>query len=297
MSFLTAFSGVLGKQWLGHFKTSRFGQGTLSQCCTQRQRKVDALKTLHSDTIIASLPILLQLSLLFFGVALAANIWTLQHTVASVIIGTTSLGVVFYFFTVVSSLKSSDCPFLNPVSTHLDRILHTLRQTIIVWTRRARYKSWKGIISNLQGLFRGVFKSAKDIISSSISHFRVRILRIWSALRQTSLSPTDDPEPARDSDEPATFKETNLVLDFHADPTGANSIQWILETSTDSDMITTAVRMVPEVEWPDGHDVTFVLNQITRQLHEYVDTPWKQAHHMREQVQTHLKAIFHLYAK
>lgn len=104
-SLLAAFGGVLGKQWLGYFKTSRFGRGALHERCQRRQQKLDGLEAWYFSTILATLPIFLQLSLLFLGIALAADIWTLQHTVASVIVTTTAFGVIFYFFTIVSSLK------------------------------------------------------------------------------------------------------------------------------------------------------------------------------------------------
>jgi hypothetical protein len=135
-------------------------------------------------------------------------------------------------------------------------------------------------------------------IFRSIARFRLYVLRIWSALRRTSVSPNDDPESARGSDESTSFKEIDLVdLDSPADPAGASAIQWILETSTDMDIITTAVQVVPDVEWPYRHNVTLVLNQLTRKLHAYIDTPWRQNRHMREQVLICLKAIFHLYAE
>jgi Family of unknown function (DUF6535) len=121
-----AFGAVLRKQWLGHFKTTRFGRGALHERCQRRQRKLDGLETWHFRTIIATLPIFFQLSLLFFGIALAANIWMLQHTVASVIMATTTFGVILYFFTIVASLKSPECPFQTPVST----VLKSSRQAV-----------------------------------------------------------------------------------------------------------------------------------------------------------------------
>jgi ABC-type amino acid transport system permease subunit len=110
-SLLAAFGAVLAKQWLGDFKTSRFGKGALHERCQRRQQKFNGLEAWHFSTVISTLPILLQLSLFFFGISLAANIWTQQHTVASVIMATTAFGSIFYFSTIVASLKSADCPF------------------------------------------------------------------------------------------------------------------------------------------------------------------------------------------
>ena len=98
-SLLAAFGVVLAKQWLGHFQTSRFGRGALHERCQRRRQKLDGPEAWHFSTILATLPIFLQLSLSCFGVPLAANIWTMQHTVASVIMVTTAFGVFFNFFT------------------------------------------------------------------------------------------------------------------------------------------------------------------------------------------------------
>ena len=127
-SLLAAFGAVLVKQWLGQFKTTRFGGGNLPERCKRRQLKLDGLKRWHFSTIVSLLPIFLQLSLLFFGIALSANIWTQEHTVASVIIATTAFGVFFYFFTVVASMTSVNCPFQTPVSVVLYRILGVLER-------------------------------------------------------------------------------------------------------------------------------------------------------------------------
>lgn len=144
-SLIAAFGAVLCKQWLGYFKTSWFGKGSLDQRCKRRQQKLDGLQTWRLKTIIATLPIFLQLSLLFFGIALSANIWTQQRTVASVIIGTTSLGVVFYMYSVVASLQSPDCPFQTPVSAILKRgrsgavtVLNSIRRGVLNMFNRIR---------------------------------------------------------------------------------------------------------------------------------------------------------------
>jgi hypothetical protein len=164
------------------------------------------------------------------------------------------------------------------------------------WARRARYRSWAGIRRDLERLLKGVFKSAKNIIASAVARCRVYVLRIRSALRRTSVSPHDDPESARGSNESASFKEIDLVhLDSPADAAGASAIQWILETSTDMDIITTAVQMVPEVEWPDEHEVTLVLDQLTSEVHTYSFHGLTTS--TRERGLACLKATFHLYAE
>lgn len=44
-SLLAAFGAVLCRQWLGYFKTSRLGKGSLAERCKRRQHKLDGLET------------------------------------------------------------------------------------------------------------------------------------------------------------------------------------------------------------------------------------------------------------
>ena len=217
-SLLAAFGAVLGKQWLGHFKTTRFGRGTLQERCQRRQQKLDGLEAWHFSTILATLPIFLQLSLLFFGVALAANIWSQQHTVASVIMATTAFGVIFYFFTVVASLKSPECPFQTPVSTVLQSLRNAVRKE-----GEERPKSWVGFLNRflvfVAGTFRtvkhiitqsisrlvtfveGTFGTVKRIITKSIPRFATYIWGLPVALRHRARSTADDSEADRGSEQ------------------------------------------------------------------------------------------------
>ena len=203
-SLLAAFGAVLAKQWLGHFKTSRFGRGALHERCQRRQQKLDGLEAWHFNTILATLPIFLQLSLFFFGVALAANIWTLQHTVASVIMATTGFGVIFSFFTVVSSLRSPDCPFQTPVSTISHHILQGIspframvRETWLVWADFLNLlrKYWMGFIDHLREFSGRALRTAKDLISWWITPFVAQLPRMFCPMTQFRSMPAD-PETA-----------------------------------------------------------------------------------------------------
>jgi hypothetical protein len=116
-------------------------------------------------------------------------------------------------------------------------------------------------------------------------------------MQPRTLPPTDDSESTGGSDESPLPEIDFYDLDSPTDPAGACSIQWIIETSTDMDTITTAVKMVPEVEWPDAVDVTFMLDRLTSQLHAYFGSPWQLTPYSQERVRTCLKALFHLYAE
>jgi hypothetical protein len=45
MSLLAAFGAVLGKQWLGYYKSNRYGRGSEEERGERRQEKFDGLNT------------------------------------------------------------------------------------------------------------------------------------------------------------------------------------------------------------------------------------------------------------
>ena len=293
-SLLAAFGAVLGKQWLGNFKTSRFGRGALHERCERRQRKLDGLESWHFSMILATLPIFLQLSLLFFGIALAWNIWTLQHTVASVIMATTAFGLIFYFFTVVSSLKSPDCPFQTPVSTVLQHVLHYLAsfrtyalhymasfQTEGRKTWEGRPKTWGDFLDRLREAARRAVYIGRSKITWLLMHFVSYHSRFVSALRRNFRSGVSDPEGTGVVEDPEAAGECTEKLDLSfLDPPveiaqscaiQSRAVRWIIETSTDMDNIAAAAGMVPEIEWMAAEGVTEMLDRLKNHLYACFD--------------------------
>jgi hypothetical protein len=109
-SVLAAFGAVMGKQWLNSFKASR-GRGSLEERGFQRQKRLDGLEYWHLQTVLRAFLVLLQISLLLFGLSLSANMWTQQRTISSVIISATALGILFYVATIVISVLHPNSPF------------------------------------------------------------------------------------------------------------------------------------------------------------------------------------------
>ena len=332
-SLLGAFGAMLAKQWLGHFKTSRFGRGgALRERCQTRQKKFDGLEAWHFSTVLATLPIFLQLSLFFFGVALAANIWTMQHTVASVIMATTGFGVIFTFFTLVSSLRSSDCPFQTPVSMMSHRVLHhvapfraRVRET---WEKRPKSwgdflnlmrKSWIGLLDLLREFSGRALHTVKDLISRWITPFVAQLTRMFSLVRPFRSTPADPeaaggpeqvasagsvplpPVPARE--EMVSLNELDLNLNLDLDlpvetaqvyAVQSSAVQWILETSTDMDNIAAAAGMLPEIEWPAEDNVDVVFNRLKSHFRACFDSAQQILPLAQARATACLKAMCHM---
>lgn len=114
-SVLAAFGAVMGKQWLNAYKAAR-GQGSLEERCMQRQKNLDGLERFHLQTVLQTFLVLLQISLLLFGLSICANVWIQQKTISSVIICTMAFGIFFYASTILLSRSYPDSPFQTPGS-------------------------------------------------------------------------------------------------------------------------------------------------------------------------------------
>jgi Family of unknown function (DUF6535) len=322
-SLLAAFGAVLGKQWLGHFKTSRFGKGALHERCQRRQQKLNGLEAWHLSTIIATLPILLQLSLLFFGITLAANIWTQQQTVASVIMAATAFGSIFYFFTVVASLKSPDCPFQTPVSTLIQRVMISVLAVMYTMTFpkvvrqkwEGRPRSWVGFLDGLRLSSMRIIYAVKDLISDSIARFAMYLSQLLGALRRNVGLFAHGPEAAAGSELSAVAErvrsavvaagERKISLDVldlgslesraeaQVNAVQSSAIHWILETTTDTDIISTAARMILEIEWPAEDDVTDVVDRLKGHFYACFDPTRQMLPLAQARAVACLKARYH----
>ncbi|KAG1847978.1 hypothetical protein C8R48DRAFT_779049 [Suillus tomentosus] len=158
MSLLAAFGAVLGKQWLGFYQSNRYGRGLEEERGKRRQEKFDGIVPWYFDAVMQSFPVILQISLLLFGIALGANMWYDQPSIAWVIITTTVFGFLFYSLTVMACLISPACPFQTPTSTML-RMLRIDRVLRLVFKRTSSYsqqltKSLHGVLKRLLGIVR-----------------------------------------------------------------------------------------------------------------------------------------------
>ncbi|KAG8931820.1 hypothetical protein FRC02_002114 [Tulasnella sp. 418] len=136
-SLFTALGAILGKQWLNHY-----GNGgsvkVLSVKCRERQRKLIGLERWHLETILETLPTLLQFSLFLFLVAVFDVLWDINHIVAAVVLGFFIMTLSFYITTAVISVYDPASPFQNRFTRLLRRLmvaLLTQSRFIIPWLK------------------------------------------------------------------------------------------------------------------------------------------------------------------
>jgi hypothetical protein len=138
MSLLAAFAAVLGKQWIGYYKSNRYGRGSQEERGKHRQDMFDGLATWYFNTVVQSFPVLLQISLLLFEIALGAHMWYQQPSIAWVIIAITVSGFLFYSLTAMACSISPSCPFQTPMSALL-RMLGIDRVLLMIFELTSRY--------------------------------------------------------------------------------------------------------------------------------------------------------------
>jgi hypothetical protein len=158
MSLLAAFVAMLGKQWLNRYL--RHTGGSMVERCGDRQRKIDGLEKWPFRLFIESLPVMLQIALLLLSCGLSRYVWSVNISVARVVISFTVLGVIFYIVIVIAGTSSYECPFQTPASTAL-RALQT-KGTI-----------WRSLASlSLPRVISFVHVTWKDLQRGLISRYR-----------------------------------------------------------------------------------------------------------------------------
>ena len=115
VSLLSAFLAMLGKQWLNRYGSNGM-RGTAIERCHDRQRKLDGMDAWYFDRVMESLPLMLQAALMLFGCGLSRYLWEISTIVASIVIGVTSFGVLFYSTTAVAGARFASCPYQTPGS-------------------------------------------------------------------------------------------------------------------------------------------------------------------------------------
>ena len=149
-SLFSAFLAMLGKQWLNRYASVDM-RGSAIERSQNRQRKLDGIVTWYFDHVMEALPLMLQIALLLLGCALSRYLWEINTTIASVVIGVTSVGVLFYLFIVVAGAAFVSCPYQTPSARilrsipdiislipdtfhyipHIPGILHSILSTLI----------------------------------------------------------------------------------------------------------------------------------------------------------------------
>ena len=135
-SLFSAFIAMLGKRWLICYQSTDLGR-SVTERSHNRQQKLGGIVAWYFGHVMEFLPLMLQAALLLLGCALSRYLWEIDVTIALVVVGVTSFGVIFYLFIVIAGTVSENCPYQTPAAHILRHILRQLRYHLLPTLRSA----------------------------------------------------------------------------------------------------------------------------------------------------------------
>ena len=234
-SLFAAFLAMLGKQWVNLYLRNH--GGSAADKSRDRQRKLDGFEKWYFHLIIESLPVMLQLALLLLGCALSKYLWMTSHTVAGVIAGVTLFGVTLYVFLTLAATFYDACPYQTPPSI--------LARTLINYVSHGD----DAFANSLRSL-TAPFPSIEDL-RRSLWHLRAGVRRVRESSGCISGEPEEIghiPLTVVTSPSPARIFE-GYSIDWEVCKAESRCISWILSSTTDIDVIYSAVRFTADTIW------------------------------------------------
>jgi len=181
ISLLAAFVAMLGKQWLNRYL--RHAGGSMIERCGDRQRKCDGLQKWPFHLFIESLPVMLQMALLLLACGLCRHMWSINSSVAYILIVLTALGLLFYVIIVIAGTSSYKCPFQTPASGTLRSLWEGIGHQVISAPHSIGVTSlhlFQALLSAILPLWRVV----KDLATYTILHSKQAIVLMAQTLAQ-----------------------------------------------------------------------------------------------------------------
>ncbi|KAJ7203158.1 hypothetical protein GGX14DRAFT_399119 [Mycena pura] len=222
-TLLAALLAVLAKQWLLHYDSAG-ERGSMEDRGLERQRKVDGLQRWKFDFAMQIFPLLLQTSLLLFAAALSIYLWTINHVIAGISMGLTSLGVTLYILMVVSAVISRDSPY----QTSLTAISIS-------------------IISYAATVFKDLKQENRSFSRDPDESSKIQHRKFWQKLK---VLPPLLPRFNSEKSKSATPKPTPMFDELPPPSKEIQAVLWALETSMDPRVVEAAAVMVPSLQWP-----------------------------------------------
>ena len=193
-----------------------------------------------------SLPVMLQVALLLFGIALTVYLWDFDITAAEVVLVVTSTGLIFYGCITIASAVWRDCPFQTPVSVLLPKV-----------------PGWKKGLTNFA---RARFRRKATPLLSWIERLKM-YTRLPNFLKHVFKTPGGPASQTPDEDSPNVDYPMTLSnpVFWRRDPLfdspipediGASAGFWLLENSTDFSAATAIAAVFDQFQWPSHHPST-----------------------------------------
>jgi len=225
---------MLGKQWVNRYLRNR--GGSAADKSRDRQRKLDGFKKWHFHLVIESLPVMLQLALLLLGCALSQYLWMISRTVAGVVAAMTLFGITSYVLFTLAATLYYNCPYQTPPSILTRTIIRYLKCSDVAFARSLRsFLASFTPIRNLRRVLRRLRSGVRTV------------LRGFDCASATAEGAEDIPLAVVTATFPWDFK--GISIDWEVSRADARCISWILDSTTDTDVIFSTVRFAADTIW------------------------------------------------
>lgn len=278
ISLLAAFLAMLGKQWLNRFGKVEVRGSEIDES-RNRQRKLSGMVSWRFDLVMESLPLMLQSALLLLGYALSRYLWTINLTVASVVIGITCIGLAFYVFIVIAGTIADNCPFQTPTS-HILRSIYRLdnsRNRYISRARRAVLRLW-----------------IRTTRLSRITTLRL-LLPLFTTLKTKRRSLVDLPQRKK-----AVRLFSKKETDHDAYNVDAGCIVWMIDTARGQTASRIISNFISEVVWhgdiKDSPSIPYLYDQVV-DCFDFEEEKVSLVSRLRDQAFSTSKAFVHVYSQ
>ena len=244
ITLFVAFIAVLGKQWILYY-TRVTTWGNVADRGKEHQVKLAGLQKWGLHLIMESLPLMLQLALLLFGVALSVYLWDLNVSIAEAVLVVTSIGLAFYICITLLATIFSDCPFQTPFSILLPKVP-------LLWKEFAAIARvwWRRSTPSLRFHIERV--AERGFLRSSIGY----VLMIPTSGTNTPNHVVEDTAHNNHSmtlSNPMFWRDSPLFTSPIQKHIAASAGFWLLENSTDISAATAVAAVFSELQWPSHY--------------------------------------------
>lgn len=278
ISLLAAFLAMLGKQWLNRFGKVKVRGSEIDES-RNRQRKLSGMVSWKFDLVMESLPLMLQSALLLLGYALSRYLWTVNLTVASVVIGITCIGLAFYVFIVIAATIAENCPFQTPAS-HILRLIYRLdnsRNRYIARARRAMLRLW--------------LRTTRLSRATTLK----LLLPLFTPLKTRRRSLIDQPQRKK-----AVRLFSKKETDHDAYNVDAGCVVWMIDTARGQTASRIISNFIPEVVWhrdiKDSPSLQYLYDQAV-ECFDFENEKVSLVSRLRDQALSTAKAFVHVYSQ
>ena len=236
-SLFAVFVAALGKQWVNRYIRSQ--GGSAADKSRDRQRKLDGFEKWHFRLVIESLPIMLQLAVLLLGCALSRYLWTISRPIAGMILAITLLGVTIYVLLTLAATVYYNCPYQTPPSVMARTIIGYLSHSNSKFTRSLRSLTTPfPSITDLRKFLRHLRSGARHVA------------RVFGCTPVVIAGTEHIPLAVVTAAPDRVFED--VVVDWEMCKADARCIAWILDSTTDIDVIFSTVRFAADMIWYPG---------------------------------------------